>query len=529
MKIIEKIITLLLKKTKYNLFFITIFMFIIFQNATYIPTYSVDPSLTSLSMCSHDVRPTFKAIKPGDMKGAKTKRLSFKADASTTSYLEELHPPHFNQTWKDWYSRLTAAGINTAEIRLEFHKDHGEMPTETKINSNRWISYINEVMKPIEQRTITVMANGESKPIVESMANHIQHNSYTDLQRRQVVLRFLKEMELARKELNAQENPLGFILSDLAWLNDPSDIEGITSEMAIVINDAKALCLDHLIRGVHIYELTNYSAKSIMNLTLKFAETLNLKTKNWLKNRMLIMNGGGKGAHYVGFADDDNNGNLGKNFYRNLKPLVGSFAWGYKFMENKPGDGYDLGINNEFENTDCKNSADDGIPKCSNPKPGITYQQSVDDWTYFLNVTKGLRKLQKLIADNRSTYPDLANVVFVGDSSDTINQMVTKNGPRPSYTALADLFKIANGENGKAFSGKFMMDAFSGIDDHLHKNNTSCPGQNLITVSSASPVTVSPNMAYWSQWPSVPSSDLVTQDKYNLLCQRDNDESIDSE
>lgn len=209
------------------------------------------------------------------------------------------------------------------------------------------------------------------------------------------------------------------------------------------------------------------------------------------------MGGGGKGAHYLGFAQ----AGVTLNFYENLKSRVGSFAWGYKFFEN---DGVYGSIRNKMMGSYCSKKYPNGEPlKCD--------KKDIGDWKYFLSKIMGFNDLEELIRANKSNYRSLANVVFVGDSSDTINEMVEADGPLPSYRALAALFQKASKGTGGAFLGKHMIDAFGGDDGYVGKENSSCPGQNLMTVLATdaykSGIVVKPMTAtfnFWSQWPVVP-------------------------
>jgi hypothetical protein len=142
-------------------------------------------------------------------------------------------------------------------------------------------------------------------------------------------------------------------------------------------------------------------------LLVRLATAINAKTNGWLKTRLFLANGGGHGAEYLNI----HKAHAKYHFYPKIAEQTRAFAIGYKWMEFPDAAGRH--IDGQMETYDCDPTAN--VRRCK--------RDAKEDWKFYLRQGLGFDDLQYFI--NQSLHPNHAHVVFVGDSSDSIQLMTT--------------------------------------------------------------------------------------------------------
>jgi hypothetical protein len=294
--------------------------------------------------------------------------------------------------------------------------------------------------------------------------------------------------------------PVQFLLHQRLWFN-PADSAGhryqvnaFVGSLTTVINAARPSGLDRWIAGVRLGEHSDTDWADLLPLIARLAEGINAATDGWLNrdNHMFLANGGGWGADYAGSANHSGptgplqadgssalykgivraaerydrtsaNGTRYKSFFADMSRQVGQFAFAYKFMDSRNDASWNmarsLGVFCRYQGP-CSTAS---IPFAA------------EDWRRFLDdgapFGKGFHQLELVIdgVDARSHrdrfgHP-FANVVFVGDSSDSASEFLSDPAYRNAAQGIERLFAPLRQSN-LAWSGKiFSLYANSLLED----------------------------------------------------------------
>lgn len=179
------------------------------------------------------------------------------------------------------------------------------------------------------------------------------------------------------------------------------NMEKIASDFASIINICKRGGYDSPIIGVHAVENRINNIDELIPYCLDFADVINDKTKNWLKNKVYFFGGLGMGISFKGYDASKNvkgieeaEGN--ETFWSKIKSKCAGFTWVYKRYpkyDNEP-------LLNEYMNE---------------------YSNTYSDTKEKMLKLYGHESLKKFV----DTCPDemYNNVLFWGDASDGMRGM----------------------------------------------------------------------------------------------------------
>lgn len=294
--------------------------------------------------------------------------------------------------------------------------------------------------------------------------SQISKGQFTPDQRNTAQMRFLLGLEEAR-EAGTIEGSFRFHAHQRLYPNGLREKEAdFVKDFAGFINCARALRLDHWIRGIRLGEngidtnQLNYS----MKLAIQWATEINAETDDWLKSNGMEIHGAKMGLF---FNDIDKRSNS-RRFFEQIAAETGYFAWCFKF----------------FHHAGLEESMEAAGYNASNAKSLKAY----------LNKECGFADLEAFIRANRPAYPMHANCLFVGDSGDAMKQIGTKK-----LQALSELFTQA----GSGFSGIVAVNAYSWERENEIGNQYKAifkvdPTGSLPELNPAS-------HARWQAWPNI--------------------------
>ena len=218
-------------------------------------------------------------------------------------------------------------------------------------------------------------------------------------------------------------------------------VDDFATDMGDFINAARAEGLDGWIAGVRLGENADPDMTEYLPALLDMAHGINARTGGWLRDRLFLANGGDMGASFTGIADPSAQAG---DFFAAMSKEAGAFAFGYKWMELE---GHEGRITALMDASPC-----DPVRACD--------PRSAADWTTYLGDTLGFDELAAVIATWHPRYPATANVVFVGDSSNSLTLMVKPGkaglADAPPLAALRQLWPGGPGWRGKVFMNGFL-------------------------------------------------------------------------
>jgi hypothetical protein len=229
----------------------------------------------------------------------------------------------------------------------------------------------------------------------------------------------------------------------------------------------------------------------LLPLIVELAADINARTNGWLRTHLFVVNGGGMGAQYNGIGRVVGADGQPYPFFARIAAETGGFAFAYKWMQFP--DRVASGIQGHFRASYC------------GPGHGCD-PNSVADWETYLGQTLGFNELIPFITANHQQYPADANVVFVGDSSDAVTQMVmvAPDGrliDRPSLSAVRALFD----KGGRpAFGGKIFMNGYATPNTMPPNWTGGSPdiGRDLYFVDDSGVAHLLPQSErIWARWP----------------------------
>jgi len=482
--------------------------------------YAVGASGKSLSCPAANPQP----IMPDSVHGIVTRtQINPKAGRSIAL---SVHPAMQDQDLATWMRQIEEVGVNMAELIL-VPNDH--LAAQEAISVGDWQAYAEAALLPFSERTPAQQAR--LKSIRDRIAAKNGVKDVTPAQQDQVLLAFLKRLE-ALKAAGQICGNVQFIVVLRRWFptaTDPSNRRAtekrLSSEevyartVADLINAAGEDHLDHWLAGVMFTEHTNTDMNQLLPIIVDLAARINGLTHNWLKSRLMIATGGGFGNQFNGIdkvtcpdgADGTDGGyqftcRSGRplDFFGLITKQTGSFAFGYKLFN--------------------WNTAPTPLSYCQARRRDCEPKNlTAADWTDYLNDPKaglGFADLASFVNRNAAAYPQTANVIFAGNSADSIFKMVeatpepsgTRLAPAPNLVALTTLFQDA-ARKGGGWSGRLFMDGY-GDQDRLTEGTTATDnGGYLFFVDRSSfdftgtgKVTANPqSQAYWRAWPKLPA------------------------
>ena len=437
-----------------------------------------------------------------------------------------VHPAMQDQDLATWMRQLEEAGVNVAELLLA---PNDRLSAEQKISQEDWQAYTDTALLPFYERSPSQQARYKS--IRERIANKNGVKDVTAAQQDQILLAFLKRLEALKASGQICGN-VQFIVVLRRWFPTaaaPSNRRAVEKRLsseavyaqtvADFLNAAIENHLDRWLAGILFTEHTNTDMNQLLPITLDLAARINGLTHDWLKSHLMIATGGGFGDQFNGIdkvtcpdgADGSDGGyqftcRPGRplDFFGLITKQAGSFAFGYKLFN--------------------WTTAPTPLSYCQTRRRDCEPRNlTAADWTDYLNDPKaglGFGDLAALVNRNAAAYPQAANVIFVGNSADSIFRMVettpepsgSRLTPAPNLVALTTLFQGA-AQKGGGWSGRLFMDGY-GDQDRLTEGATATDNGGYLYFVDRSPfdfsgtgkVTANPqSQAYWRAWPRLPA------------------------
>lgn len=379
-------------------------------------------------------------------KGVRTKWLSLAHDARNT-ILPDLEGLPLTQ----WMANLEAAGVNLAEINLE---PAWKLPASPVVSDAQLMQEVDAYYTPLAQR------NEQQRALVASFEQNVFPNmQYTAAQRDAVQLDFLRRLEALRRHGDITGS-VRFMIHQRLWFPPGRGEQGaqhrelhatqFSGDMAGFANLAERNCLGHWIAGMRLGEHSNTDMSELLPLIVELAQRINAASNGWLKAHLFLVNGGGWGAEYRGIDRVVGSDGRPFPFFARIAGETGGFAFAYKWMMFH--DEIAEGIRGHMRAAYCA--------------PGrLCDPDSVTDWETYLGATLGFNDLLAFARASRARYPADANVVFVGDASDAVTQMVNVDADgrlSPAAPLIAVQHLFAKGGRG-GFAGKIFMNAYPSV------------------------------------------------------------------
>ena len=372
------------------------------------------------------------------------------------SLMFSITPDLDGLTLKNWVDTLVARGVNTGVIYV---MPSSKLATAQTIGTIKWAEYNQYIYLPPG-----ALSDSQKKLILE-VSEAISLRQYTVAQRNYAIFIFLMQLQSAFPK----STPMKFILDERVWFINHLNAQGVpitlsaaavfaneqeyADDIAGILNSATSQNLDHWVSGVRLSEYASKDWNLMGPVMVDLVTLINAKTSGWLKRNIFIGAGGGWGQDWKGVNAMQCPTNKGWQFpackgifpfFALMNPQVNYFAFGDKFMEfGKPTEyllnGADSGMTYMYITGEIADFCKENTRKykCQNADT-----PSVADWQVFLTDDidgLGLSDLVAFMQANAATYPRLTNVIFDGDSSDSIATMtlpVSFNGA----VAMGNLF-----------------------------------------------------------------------------------------
>ena len=417
--------------------------------------------------------------------GVRTKWLSLTRDARNT-----IQPDLEGLPLKQWIKNLEAIGVNLAEINLEPARLLAARPV---VPDAALLQAVGAFYTPA-----ATLDPGQRQQADTFVNTIFPRRQYTLEQRNAVQLDFLRRLEALRRRGDIAGS-VRFLIHQRLWFPQQAAAEDretraaqFSRDMASFIDLAEEHCLGHWLAGVRLGENANTDMNELLPLIVELTERINAATNDWLKTHLFLANGGGWGAEYRGI--DRVVGPDGKPFafFARMAAATGGFAFGYKWMQFH--DQIAEGIRGHMELASCA-----GGRHCD--------PNSATDWETYLGATLGFNDLTAFIKANRARYPAAANVVFVGDSSDSVTQMVEvgadgRLADAPSLAAVRHLLQ----SSGAGFRGRVFMNGYDSVKVTTSRRQLESGGDDigrmLYAVDAAARYRLLPQSeGLWRDWP----------------------------
>lgn len=304
-------------------------------------------------------------------------------------------------------------------------------------------------------------------PLSELTPEQISAGLFTPDQRNSAQMRFLLGLEEAR-EAGRILGTFRFSMHQRLYTNsDPGKEQEFVDDFVGFINGAKALRLDHWLRGLRLGEngIPNTNLWYSMDLAKRWAVAINAGTDDWLKTHGMEIHGAEMGIFFNNIATASN----AATFFQQISAQTGYFTWCFKFF-------YEGDLSAEITAAGYDNSSAAGIKS-------------------FLRANCGFASLESFIATYRDAYPMHANCIFVGDSGDAMKLI-----SNVEHRALTQMFN----EAGVGFRGIMAVNGYSWEDE----TNI---GNQYKAVYGVDPTGSDPSLnpdtyARWSAWPNIETS-----------------------
>lgn len=393
-----------------------------------------------------------------------------------------------------WMKALESAGANLAELNLD---PRGKLASSDAASQSQIDSYVAALAEP------RASWNPSQEQLAGLFENELIPNyAYTVQFRDNVLLAFLMRLENLKKA-GAISGSLKFILHQRQWFRPGKSaraqalrnvrVNEFAADMAEFIELARQNCVDHWIAGIRLGENFNQGMSLYLPILVDIARQVNQKTGGWLKTRLFVANGGGMGAQFDDIDQVTSVSGKPFNFFDLIAQETGSFAFGYKWMQFTGRD--QRFIRRIMANSDCSSGK-----RCD--------AQSVADWQFYLDHSLGLGDLKKFIDANRASDSRHANVVFAGDSSDSLTLMISKSGGKlTAKPELRALYELWPGSGTPGWSGRIFMNGFTEADTspQLQDGLKTDIGMSLYFVDPAGKLSpLRESMAFWNSWPEPP-------------------------
>jgi hypothetical protein len=190
------------------------------------------------------------------------------------------------------------------------------------------------------------------------------------------------------------------------WLQQGGSSNGggtkFINGMSSIINQIHAAGVDDVLKGICLIENNLENTTDVLAHAVGIVQGINANTGNWLTNKSFFMPGAGMGAYFVGIDTAQ------PNFFSQMSQQVGYFAFTFKFFKSQPTDKCSLG---------ALNAAWDANLGSGSPTSQVAWLRSA----------MGVADLENYINANRTAYPNLANVIYWGDSGDGLIVMSQTN------------------------------------------------------------------------------------------------------
>ncbi|MGQ0483937.1 MAG: hypothetical protein ACT4SY_01080 [Hyphomicrobiales bacterium] len=427
---------------------------------------------------------------PDNAKGVRTKwRFTSGNDAR-----HSIQPDLVGLPLPQWMHALELAGANLAELNLDPRE---KLAPSDEVSQSQIDSYVAALGEPRDSWN-----PGQEQIVSLFESSLIPNYAYTIQFRDKVLLAFLLRLE-ALKKAGAIAGSLKFILHQRQWFRPGKSVRlqalrnnrvnDFAADMAGFIELARQNCVDHWIAGIRLGENFNQDMSLYLPILVDIARQVNQKTGGWLKTRLFVANGGGMGAQFDDIDRVSSDSGKPFDFFESIAQETGSFAFGYKWMQ--------LARRDQKFITRIM-----GQSRCFKGKSCDT--RSVADWQFYLEHSLGLGDLKKLIGANRTSDPWHANVVFVGDSSDALTNMVSESGGElAAEPELRALYRLWPQSGTPGWSGRIFMNGFteSSTSPRLRDDLKADIGMSLYFVDPAGKIIpLRKSMAYWNSWPDPP-------------------------
>jgi hypothetical protein len=420
-----------------------------------------------------------------------------------------------------WMRNLEQVGVNIAELYLQ---PEDRLSPVKLISQNDWDAYIAAALLPY--RAMTPAQQSAYLGARNAIAARNGMQGITTDQQAHMILAFLRRLEEFKQNGQICGN-VQFVVVERRWFPTSERLgrqfasEAVYARtLADLVNQTVAAGLGHWLAGFLLTEYTNTDMNRVLPIAIDLAKRINSLTSNWLMSHLMILAGGGFGDQFNGIDQVVCPAGAGRidsgyqfrcrpggplDFFGFIASQTGTFAFAYKFFNWK--------------------KAPSPFSYCATFVAGChPWMLTASQWIQYLDDHGGglgFRDLATFVNENAARYPHDANVIFIGDATDSMYKMTMVGRglggdvlmPLPSLTALVSLFRNA-ARDGGGWSGRIFMDAYGDenrLSDaaHLPVDN----GSYLFYVdyspfdfSGSGRVSANPqSQAYWRAWPSLPA------------------------
>ena len=379
------------------------------------------------------IAPSFgqSILDPDEFHGPRTKWVLYEegTDGATRA---SIAPTMRGLSMDVWYGSLEALGANAATFNLEARGNL--LPSGEPIHADPFA-------------------------LTEEQVHDYE---FTPEQRNEVLLAWLNEIQTAY-EAGLISGNIKFHIHQRLYPNKNATKEDqFVTDFSDFINAAKVANLDHWIAGIRLGEngVAVNSINYILTLAKQWAVQINENTDDWLKTHGLEMSGSKLGLYF----DNIHNRPNSPTFFEEISQQTGYFAFCYKHFNGG-------GFASLFE------------------EKGYDLEDT-NDWETFIYNDAGFLDLLTFINTFKEQYPMHANVIFIGDSSDTMRKLTSAR-----YTTLTKIFSAA----GVGFSGIIGMSGYTwGFENDIGDIYNS---MHIVNPTGSTPQIQPLSKKRWEYWP----------------------------